>query len=181
MDNKYKNGEHYLIPEPISVMKMHPDAEPPSKENESDVCWDVTVVGRVDNRVDDTFGDINAFTTGLVLKAPKHCHLEIVEHPNLHTTGYSLAGSPIILNPGDDEEITIPLYKFRETADLELPYRAVRIVLRETQYTTLYSVPSKRGRNDDDDSYGSSRSRGKGGGKGSSNGGKKKGASAGPY
>jgi len=135
-----------MVVKPITVTKYHPDAEDiGSKENFDDPYWELPVVTRVDNRVDDVLGDVNEFGTGLALKAPKHYHLEIIEHPQLHKSGYSLVGGPRIITPAAaGDEIIIPLMKFREGDDIELPCRVAIVVMRETQYgTTTVFAPKK--------------------------------------
>jgi len=130
----------------LNVVKLHPDAEEPFKENPRDVGWELTIIGREENRVEDVFTDVNVFTTGVQVTAPKNYHLEIVEHPQLFKAGYALAGGPRIINPSDTSEILVPLYKFKEVEDLELPFRAAVLVLRQTEYipTAVVAKSSSR-------------------------------------
>lgn len=131
----------------LSVVKLHPDAEEPFKEKPYDVTWDMTIIGRDENRVEDVYGDVNVFTTGLQITVPKNYHLEILEHPQLFKAGYTLAGGTRFINPDDKGEILVPLYKFKESEDLELPFRAAVLILRETQYipvTTVAKTVTKR-------------------------------------
>lgn len=136
---KIKTGDYLILKSFISYTKLKPTAEEPFKENIKDVGHQITVVERTDNRSEDVYGDVNLFSTGLSFKAPKHYHIEILEHPDLHKTGYTLIGGPRILNPGDDQEVVLPLYKYKEVEDLELPFRAALIVLRQTEYSTIAS------------------------------------------
>lgn len=153
----------------IPGKKLHPNAEEPFKEVHSDVGYEISVVGREDNRVEDIYGDVNVFTTGLVLRAPKNYHFELLEHPQLYKTGYSLAGAPRIINPGDESEILLPLYKFKESEDLELPFRAAILVLRQTEYALIRLERSGSSNNnvqiqfDDEDDIPAPRSRQQGG------------------
>lgn len=130
----------------LNVVKLHPDAEEPFKENPRDVAWELTIIGREENRVEDVFTDVNVFTTGVQVTPPKNYHLEIVEHPQLYKAGYALAGGPRIINPSDTSEILVPLYKFKEVEDLELPFRAALLVLRQTEYipTAIVAKSSSR-------------------------------------
>lgn len=125
---------------PIKAIKLHPNAEALVKDDISQIGYDLSIVARDANRVEDIYSDSNLFTTGLALEAPPHCHIEIIEHPQLYKTGYTLLGGPRIINPGDHGEVMIPLLKFREGEDLELPFRAVQIVLRETEHAVVTSV-----------------------------------------
>jgi hypothetical protein len=132
-----------------------------TKEVQSDIGWELAVIGRDENRVEDVFQDVNVFTTGISVECPKGYHVEIVGHPALHKAGYTLMDSPKIINPDDRSEIKIPLYKFKEVEDLELPFRVALIVLRQSEYmmpyleggqsNTAQHVKNKGLRNDDDE------------------------------
>lgn len=143
MQAKIRSGDVLVIPSVISFTKLKPTAEEPFKESFKSVGYEITIIERTDNRTDDIFGDVNLFSTGLILNAPKHYHLEIIEHPALHKAGYMLIGGPRIINPDNTEELVIPLYKFKEVEDIELPFRAAIMVLRQTEYCSL-SGGSKR-------------------------------------
>jgi len=129
-------GGRYVLHAPIRVTKVHPNAEPPFKEKESDAGWDITVAARCDNRAEDVYQDINTFATGLIIKPPQHFHLEIFPHPSLYKAGYTLTG-PIVINPQNEDELIIPLLKYKEVEDLELPFRAAIMVLRSTEYAVI--------------------------------------------
>ena len=127
------NGRQVLSSS-MHVSLLHPDAEVPSRENETDVGLDITVVSRCDSRAEDYQQDVNTFATGLIIRPPRHYHVEIIAHPALYKAGYMLTGSPLIINPGNNEELILPLYKYKESEDLELPFRAAIAVLRITEY-----------------------------------------------
>lgn len=132
------------------VRKLHPNAEAPFKEKPYDAGWELTIIGRDENRVEDVYNDVNVFTTGLSVIAPKGYHFEIMEHPQLFKAGYSLQGGVRVVNPEDESEILVPLMKFKESEDLELPFRAALLVLRETNYVPMAetAVPkSRKGKN----------------------------------
>ena len=126
-----------MIPKPVVVTKSHGDAEVPFKENDSDVGWQLTLIRRCDNRVEDVERDVNTFTTGLKISPPKNYHLEVIEHPNLRGTGYTMIGVPLIINPDCQEELVISLFKFKEGEDLPLPFIAASLVLRQTEYASI--------------------------------------------
>jgi hypothetical protein len=150
---KVRVNSSLFLASAISVVKLKPTAEPPFKEDIKNIAFEITIIERVDNRADDVYGDVNDFSTGLILNAPKHYHIEIIEHPALHKTGYMLVGGPRIINPDNTEELILPLYKFKESEDLELPFRAAQLVLRETEYSTLSTDTLKGGYDRDDDRY----------------------------
>lgn len=130
---------------PIKAVKLHPEAELPFKENEADVGWDITVVARCDSRAEDTYQDVNTFSTGLVIKPPPGHHLEVIPNPSLWKTGYMFASSLIIINTDDEGELVIPLLKYKESEDLELPFRAAMLVLRPTEYAVVAAEAGAKG------------------------------------
>lgn len=121
---------------------LRPEASIPLKSSTSNVCWDLTIVARDDNREEDTTNKVNTFRTGIGLVPPKGYHFEIVAKTILADQGYILP-STIIINPDDNEEIVVPLIKFGNTEDLELPCSYLQLVLRETNYCNFVQKVSK--------------------------------------
>jgi len=152
---KIRTGDSLIVQGSISYIKLKPTAEAPFKENIKDIGYEITVIERLDNRADDVYGDVNMFSTGLILNAPKHYHVEVIEHPALHKAGYMLVGGPRIINPENTEELLLPLYKYKEVEDIELPFRVAVIVLRETEYCNLSADVLKKGydRDREEDRY----------------------------
>lgn len=145
----YLDTEGYIRQfEPVKVFKHHPNAEELTKEGNLNPTFELSVIGRDEGRVEDIYGDVNVFTTGISIASPKNFHAEIIEHPQLYKTGYSLVGAPRIVFPGDGGEILIPLYKFKEAEDLELPFRAAIVIFRPSLY-----FPSVIAVNQDQDEY----------------------------
>ena len=135
----------------VNTQKLHPNAEPLSRDAETHASYELTIVGRDENRVEDLQGDVNVFTTGLSLNIPPNFHAEIVEHPQLYKTGYMMVGGPRIVHPKDDSEILIPLYKYKEAEDLELPFRAAQIIFRPTVYLNVVMSTSNEQHYDEDE------------------------------
>jgi len=127
---------------PFRVVKIHPAADEPMKERPSNVAWDVTLIGRYENRVEDNVGDVNYFNTGLQLAAPDGFYFEMSASESLHKAGYMLATGMTIINPDNHGEVLVPLYKFKAGDDIELPFRGVQIVLRPAVYAHALYVPS---------------------------------------
>jgi len=119
----------------IATTRLNPDAESFYKENESDPGYNITVTHRCDNRAEDMVGEVNMFSTGLIVRPPKHAHMEVFPHPNLYKAGYMLVG-PLIVSESE-EELTLPLYKYKDGNDLDLPYVAAIAVLRDTEYCAV--------------------------------------------
>lgn len=122
---------------PIKITKLHPDAEVPFKEeSESHAASDIIVISRCDNRAEDAYGDVNTFSTGLIITPPQHYHAEVIAHPSLWKTGYMLTSTTII-NGNNQEELVLGLYKFKECEDLELPFKVGQLLLRLTEYAPI--------------------------------------------
>lgn len=138
---------------PIEVSRIHPNGEIPFKESEWDAGWELTAVSRCENRAEDVHQDVNTFSTGIIITPPKHYHIEIFAHPALYKAGYMLVGTPLVINPGNHEELILPLFKFREGEDLELPFRAALLILRETEYAVIGNDGTKRQRPDDEPEF----------------------------
>jgi hypothetical protein len=132
------------IDDKVLVRKLGPGAEWPYKETDSDVTLDVTLIGRTDNRAEDDTHDVNTFSTGLVISPPKGFHVQIVPHPSLHKHGYFLAQNPIVIHPENSSELIVPLFKFKEAEDLQLPFRAVQMITYETVYALVADATSAR-------------------------------------
>lgn len=137
---KIKSGDLMYIPNPIHLVKTFPQAQEPTKERLSDVSWDLTLIGRSDNRTEDTVNDINLFSTGIKLSPPKGYHFELIANQNLFKSGYMLATGLTVLQPESCDEVVVPLFKFKEVADLDLPFNGVQIILRESQYAHTMNV-----------------------------------------
>lgn len=131
------DGSLWYLDETLKVTKVHAEAQDLAKEHPTDVGWPVTLIGRAENRIEDIVGEIGYFNTGLRVIPPAQHHIEIVARNNLHKTGYELPSSPLVINPTFGGEILVPLRKFKEADDLELPYQAVEIILRPTVHAYL--------------------------------------------
>jgi len=105
----------------FSCYKVRSNAERPSLEN-GKAGWEITFINRTDNRVEDEVGEINNFDTGLCTKLSTGSYIEIVPHPQLINHGYMIPG-PVIIDSAHTGNLTVPLYKFREGDDIELPFR----------------------------------------------------------
>ncbi len=142
--NKVRSGDILTITNTtVNYTKLKPNAENPFKDTYKNVGFQVTIVERCDNRTEDVNGDVNTFSTGLIIMPPQHYHVEVIENPNLYKTGYMLMGAPRIIEPNNHEELIIPLYKFKEAEDIELPFSAVVLVLRQTEYCPMNNIVNR--------------------------------------
>lgn len=135
-----RSGLYWLV-DVAKWTKLNAGAQEPFKieGNELEPGWMITLIGRDENRAEDNVNDVNVFTTGLSLIPPRGFHFEVVPDDSLVNQGYMFVG-PKILSPTDTNELYITLFKFKECDDLELPFAAIQIVLRETIYSGLNKV-----------------------------------------
>lgn len=130
------------IDEKIGVKKILPNAEFPQKERTQQVGYDITLVSRTENRAEDDIGEVNSFATGIILSPPEGYYLEIIAKNTLHKHGYSLANGVEIVSPGNKSELIIPLFKFKDTEDINLPFQAVQMILKPAVYAHLSNMKS---------------------------------------
>jgi len=142
----FSNGI-WLNQTPVDVSIKNPDAELPYKEV-TDPGYNLTIVQRCDNRTEDLTNEVNTFSTGLVLSTRIGSHLEIIPHPQLYKSGYMLVG-PLVISPNNKDEIILPLLKYKDAADLELPFAAAILLVRETEYHSLQVEGGKSDRRDE--------------------------------
>lgn len=128
---------HYVNNNAGFWTKLNPAAVEPSRESLLDIGYTLSVVERCDGKTEDEIGRANRFTTYISVTAPSYYHWELLPHPDLDRTGYSMLNSPKIIYNG--EEIILPLVKngAEGTDDLQLPFNAGMLVLRETEHTEL--------------------------------------------
>lgn len=144
-----------FVDEKVSVRKIVPNAEYPIREHGStDVTHDIILIGRTDNRSEDDTQEINAFRTGLIVTPPDGFYVQIVPHPDLHKHGYFLARNPMIIQPRCQNELVIPLYKFKEAEDLALPFTAVQMIVYRAVYAHVSDVSLAQKKNNDHMEYG---------------------------
>ena len=115
------DGTSWVLDETMKVTKIHAEAQDLSKENPTDVGYPLTLIGRSENRIEDIVGEIGYFNTGLRITPPAGYHIEIVARNGLHKTGYEIPSGLLVFNPSFNSEIIVPLRKFKEAEDLELP------------------------------------------------------------
>jgi len=125
---RVRKGDKAAPANEFNAFKILPNAERPSRE-QGKAGWEITLVGRTDNRVEDQSGEVNNFDTGLNIKVTSGSYIEIVPHPQLIRHGYMLPG-PLIIDATHSGALVIPLYKFCEGQDLELPFKAALAFLR---------------------------------------------------
>lgn len=122
----------------IKVVKKDSKAVLPSKPNESDTGFDLTVIKKVKDLTDNT----ELWDTGLMVIPPKGYYIEIVPRSSISKSGYMLANNIGIIDSGYRGNLMIALIKVSKTAKpLNEPWRCCQMILRkhENSYIQEYS------------------------------------------
>lgn len=125
----------------IRVDVIRPEIQLPLRKAEGDVGWEVTLLNRKDNRSEDAYQDVNYFLTGIQLPRDSSFYYEIVPKNDLIKMGYCMLG-PMVID-STHGELAIPLYKFKETEDIELPFAAVQLLLHSRETSGFVSGARK--------------------------------------
>lgn len=112
----------------LNVRKTQPNAEYPFIEEDQNIGMNLVLISRSDERVDDTVNDLCMFETGISLSPVGGTYGMLIANLELMQKGYTIL-SPVLIEAGDEEPLKIPLYKFREGPDLELPCTGVKLVM----------------------------------------------------
>lgn len=124
----------------ISIALREPDAVMPSKQNPSDIGWDITII-KVYKILRS--GAI-LYDTGVTVQPPHGWYVQIVPRSSFSDTGYVLANSVGIIDPSYTGSIKVPLLKVNpDCPDIELPYRGFQLILVPTIYSTATQVTIK--------------------------------------
>ena len=125
-----------IIGEPLvnfAFWKTDPAAQPPLKSRFSDVGFDLTIISK-----NEEFGTCVKFDTGIKIQVPVGFYAEIVPRSSLSKTGWMLANSVGVIDCGYTGNIYVPLVKVDpNAADLELPFKAVQLIIRKQYYSYL--------------------------------------------
>jgi deoxyuridine 5'-triphosphate nucleotidohydrolase len=123
----------------IKVVKTRRDAVIPSKPNESDIGYDLTIVEKTKEVTENTC----LYTTGIIAEAPRGYYIDVVPRSSLSKSGYMLANSVGIIDPSYRGEILIALTKVSELAQpIKFPFRCCQIVLRKAEYSVIQEYKS---------------------------------------
>jgi dUTP pyrophosphatase len=129
-----------IIGEPLvnfMVWKSDPDAVEPSKTRFSDVGFDLTIIKKIKEE-----GNCVFFDTGIKVQVPIGFYVQIVPRSSLSKTGWMLANSVGIIDNGYTGNIIVALTKVDpNAADLELPFRAVQMILQKQFFSYMIEGP----------------------------------------
>ena len=126
-NKKFADGSlRYSVERPpfkLTVEKVNPSAEAPSREDPNSPVYDIYAISRQAENPEDRVDEINLFETGLIINPEDGCMCFVIEEDSLQQFGYRLATSPMYIPPGNKSALCIPLFKFRDTED-DLPHGA---------------------------------------------------------
>jgi len=110
----------------MSVQRCKPSAQLPVRAHPTDAGFDVTIVDVLKKH-----GDVTFFGTGIQVCPPDGFYFDLVPRSSISKTGYILANSVGIIDPGYTGEIIVALRKIDQGAkDLELPIRIAQLIPR---------------------------------------------------
>lgn len=126
--------QHKKILPVCRVVRKDPNAVIPSKSRLSDVGYDLTVIRK--------HKDLNSTTalydSGIALDIPFKYYVEVVPRSSLSKSGYALANSIGIIDPGYKGNIYVALTRTDpEAPDLSFPFRCCQLVFRKQVYVDL--------------------------------------------
>ena len=112
-------------------IKIVPTAFSPSKGRATDEGYDLHLIS-----VDKQISAITTrYDTGLIIVPPDNWHVEVLPRSSLSNSGYMLANSVGLIDESYRGSIKVVLTKIDPSAkDLELPFKAVQIVLRKSYH-----------------------------------------------
>lgn len=127
----------------IKMEVLHPSATIPLQED-NDVTYTIALQTRTENRAEDDAHAVNLFGTGLSIVPPPKHYFQMIASPTLYKHGYMLAPGCDIIPSNFSGELMVPLYKFNEGEDIQLPFDAVRIVLHPVIYAHVAKVMKRQ-------------------------------------
>lgn len=122
----------------MHVRRVRSDAVIPSKTNDDDVGYDLTVVALA-----KTFEEsgVQLYDTGLQIRPPPGYYIEVVPRSSISKTHYALANSVGIIDPDYRGNILVALRKTNVHApDLRLPCRIAQLILRKQERCVMFEV-----------------------------------------
>jgi dUTP pyrophosphatase len=124
----------------LQVQKLIPEAVTPAKAHPLDSGFDLTIV-RV---VNPNFGPgVILYGTGLVVRPPDGCYVDLVTRSSTSKLGWGLANSVGIIDAQYRGELCLPLFKLSPDAkDLELPARIAQLIVRPLILTDIKEMAS---------------------------------------
>lgn len=127
-------------PYPVRWQSLLPGIPEPIKRLESDAGWELCLISKTGNRIDDETNAVNLYDTGIRCAPPPGFYLEVVATQDLYKHGYCLPSGGVQYQPEEWEEIVVPLVKMNDGPDLEVPFNGVRIIPKRVEHCHLVKV-----------------------------------------
>lgn len=152
LERKYERYIEWLVWKPALIVKncklklpecyiskTHKDAVIPSKTNESDVGYDLTIIKPEKQLTNNTI----LYDTGIKLKVNLGLYAEIVPRSSLSKSGYIMANSIGIIDSSYKGNLFIALTKIDNTMpDMTLPFKCCQLIFREQVNVKIEEVIS---------------------------------------
>jgi deoxyuridine 5'-triphosphate nucleotidohydrolase len=122
-----------MIPGIISLSKINKDAKLPYNCRLSDIGYDLTIISKIEDLTEKTA----LYSTGLKAQAPFGYYLEIVPRSSLSKSGFMLANSIGVVDPGYTGELKIALTQIDSSKDLKFPFRCCQLILRKHYMSSI--------------------------------------------
>lgn len=111
----------------VNFVKTCPEAVTPTRAHNSDIGWDLTCIKEHKRLSDNTV----MFDTGIQVRPPQGCYIEIVPRSSLTKSGYIMANSIAVIDPSYRGNILIAVRKVdSQLPDLEVPFCRFQMILR---------------------------------------------------
>jgi|694.fasta_scaffold93804_2 dUTP pyrophosphatase len=116
------------------VIRKDPDAILPSKSRLSDVGYDLSVIRKHKDLTPNTA----LYDSGIALNIPFKYYVEVVPRSSLSKSGYALANSVGIIDPGYKGNIYVALTRTDPDApEIVFPFRCCQLIFRKQIYVDL--------------------------------------------
>lgn len=116
------------------VFRQDPEAIMPKKARLSDVGYDVSII----RKYKDLTSNTALYDTGFVMYIPFKYYAEVYPRSSLSKSGYALANSVGIIDPGYRGKIYIALTKTDpEAKPIEFPFRCCQLVFKKQEFIEL--------------------------------------------
>lgn len=132
--------KYNLLYPKCKIIKTLENAIIPSKANESDVGYDLTII-----KEEKIFNKkTKLYNTGIKVEIDYGFYIEIVPRSSLSKSGYMLANSIGIIDNSYKGNLLIALTKIDdESPDIELPFKCCQMIIRKQYNVDIFEINDK--------------------------------------
>ena len=124
----------------IKIVKKNGNAVLPTKANDTDIGYDLTILEKVKTLTENT----DLWDTGLMVVPPEGYYIEILPRSSLSKSGYMLANSVGVIDPDYRGNLMIALKNTgNSTQDIQLPWRCCQMILRKYHPSVIKEYTSE--------------------------------------